>query len=164
MNLLPEEYSHQFVASAECSLGQSRITGLWHHHWLGCCLQHCQGIPNIVSSATKCTLLLASQLGSTSQVEPGSCVAVFGLGAVGLAVVEAAKLAGAKRIIAVDLNPAKETSARQFGATEFVNPADHQKPIQEVGIILFLHSTQNGNVFTCTCVCVRMGVARFLLE
>jgi len=69
---------------------------------------------------------------NTAKVEAGSCVAVFGMGAVGLAVVEAAKLAGATRIIAVDLNPAKEVAARKFGATEFVNPADHQKPIQEV--------------------------------
>ena len=59
-------------------------------------------------------------------------MAVFGLGAVGLACIEAAKRAGAARIIAVDINPSKFDAAREFGATECVNPKDHDKPIQQV--------------------------------
>ncbi len=51
----------------------------------------------------------------------------------GLAVIEAARKAGAARIIAVDINPAKFASAKEFGATECVNPKDHDKPIQQVG-------------------------------
>ena len=59
---------------------------------------------------------------NTAQVEEGSSVAVFGLGAVGLACVEAAVEAGATRIIAVDTNDEKEAVAREFGATDFREP------------------------------------------
>jgi len=59
---------------------------------------------------------------NTAKVEPGSSVAVFGLGGIGLAVVQGAVLAGAERIIGVDTNPKKFELAGQFGATEFVNP------------------------------------------
>lgn len=69
---------------------------------------------------------------NTAKVEAGSTCVVFGLGAVGLAVIEGARLAGATRIIAVDRDPAKFKSAEQFGATEFVNPTDFAAPIQEV--------------------------------
>jgi S-(hydroxymethyl)glutathione dehydrogenase/alcohol dehydrogenase len=60
----------------------------------------------------------------TAKVEPGSSVAVFGLGGVGLSVIQGAVLAGAERIIAIDTNPKKFELARQFGATETLNPAD----------------------------------------
>jgi S-(hydroxymethyl)glutathione dehydrogenase/alcohol dehydrogenase len=60
----------------------------------------------------------------TAKVEPGSTVAVFGLGGIGLSVVQGAVLAGADRIIGVDLSSAKFELARQFGATEFVNPSE----------------------------------------
>ncbi len=69
---------------------------------------------------------------NTAKVKPGSTVAVFGLGAVGLAVIEAAKRAGASRIIAVDINPSKFAAAKEFGATDCINPKDHEKPIQQV--------------------------------
>ena len=59
---------------------------------------------------------------NTARVEPGSSVAVFGLGGVGLSVIQGATMAGAERIIAVDLNARKEELARQLGATDFVNP------------------------------------------
>jgi len=59
-------------------------------------------------------------------------VAVFGLGAVGLAVIQAAKLSGASRIFAVDINEGKFGPAADLGATDFVNPAKHDKPIQQV--------------------------------
>ena len=68
---------------------------------------------------------------NTCKVEPDSSVAVFGLGAVGLAVIQGAKMAGASRIIAVDLNPDKFESARSLGATDFVNPKDLDKPVQQ---------------------------------
>lgn len=58
---------------------------------------------------------------NTAQVKPGSTVGVFGVGGVGLSVVQGAHLAGAKRIIAIDANPAKEAVARIMGATDFVN-------------------------------------------
>ncbi|KAM9355362.1 alcohol dehydrogenase 1-like isoform 1-T1 [Pholidichthys leucotaenia] len=69
---------------------------------------------------------------NTAQVEPGSSCAVFGLGAVGLAAVMGCKAAGAKRIIAVDINPEKEEKGKVFGATDFVNPKDYNKPISQV--------------------------------
>ncbi|KAK1646574.1 hypothetical protein QYE76_064408 [Lolium multiflorum] len=62
----------------------------------------------------------------------GSTVAIFGLGAVGLAAAEGARIAGASRIIGIDLNTNRFEEARKFGCTEFVNPKDHSKPIQEV--------------------------------
>ena len=61
----------------------------------------------------------------TMKVEPGSTVAVFGLGGIGLNVVQGAKMVGASRIIGVDMNPAKDALGRQFGMTDFVNPNDH---------------------------------------
>ncbi|KAI9146566.1 chaperonin 10-like protein [Paraphysoderma sedebokerense] len=60
----------------------------------------------------------------TAKVEPGSTVAVFGLGGVGLSVIQGAKACGAARIFAIDLNAKKEGIAKSLGATDFVNPKD----------------------------------------
>ncbi len=60
----------------------------------------------------------------TARVTPGANVVVFGLGGIGLNVVQGARLAGADRIIGVDLNPGREVLARRFGLTHFVNPKD----------------------------------------
>ncbi|HVP28547.1 MAG TPA: S-(hydroxymethyl)glutathione dehydrogenase/class III alcohol dehydrogenase [Myxococcota bacterium] len=60
----------------------------------------------------------------TAKVEPGSSVAVFGLGGIGLSVIQGAVMAGAERIIGVDLNPKKFELARQLGATDCLNPSD----------------------------------------
>jgi S-(hydroxymethyl)glutathione dehydrogenase/alcohol dehydrogenase len=61
---------------------------------------------------------------NTAKVEPGANVVVFGLGGIGLNVIQGAKLAGANIIIGVDLNPAREALAKKFGMTHFVNPGD----------------------------------------
>ena len=61
---------------------------------------------------------------NTAKVEPGANVAVFGLGGIGLNVIQGARLVGADRIIGVDLNPAKVQLAERFGMTDFINPAD----------------------------------------
>ena len=58
----------------------------------------------------------------TAKVEPNTTCVVFGLGGIGLNVVQGLKMVGARRIIGVDMNPAKEEIGRQFGMTEFVNP------------------------------------------
>jgi len=58
----------------------------------------------------------------TAKVEPGANVVVFGLGGIGLNVIQGARLAGAAKIVGVDLNPAKEEWGRRFGMTDFVNP------------------------------------------
>eukprot|EP00730_Choanoeca_flexa_P005381 TRINITY_DN11932_c0_g4_i2.p1 TRINITY_DN11932_c0_g4~~TRINITY_DN11932_c0_g4_i2.p1 ORF type:complete len:378 (+),score=97.24 TRINITY_DN11932_c0_g4_i2:232-1365(+) len=68
---------------------------------------------------------------NTTKVEAGSSVAVWGLGAVGLAVIQAAKKAGASRIFGIDVNPDKFAMATKLGATDCVNPKDLDKPIQE---------------------------------
>jgi len=67
----------------------------------------------------------------TTAVEPGSTVGVFGLGAVGLACVQAAKAAGARRIWAIDTNPDKFGAALEFGATDTLNPSECEKPVQQ---------------------------------
>ena len=61
---------------------------------------------------------------NTAKVEPGANVVIFGLGGIGLNVVQGARIAGADKIIGVDLNPAREALARKFGMTHFVNPRD----------------------------------------
>jgi S-(hydroxymethyl)glutathione dehydrogenase/alcohol dehydrogenase len=58
----------------------------------------------------------------TAKVEPGARVVVFGLGGIGLNVVQAARMVGAAQIVAVDVNPTREATAKKFGATHFVNP------------------------------------------
>lgn len=60
----------------------------------------------------------------TMKVEAGATVAVFGLGGIGLNVIQGAKLVGARRIIGVDINPSKKELATQFGMTDFVNPKE----------------------------------------
>eukprot|EP00049_Salpingoeca_infusionum_P009221 m.152936 g.152936 ORF g.152936 m.152936 type:complete len:396 (-) comp14275_c0_seq1:3587-4774(-) len=69
---------------------------------------------------------------NTTQVEAGSSVAVWGLGAVGLSIIQAAKMAGASRIFAIDTNASKFDVATQLGATDCLNPNDFDKPIQQV--------------------------------
>ncbi len=61
---------------------------------------------------------------NTAKVEAGANVVVFGLGGIGLNVVQGARMVGANMIVGVDLNPAREKLARQFGLTHFVNPRD----------------------------------------
>ena len=59
---------------------------------------------------------------NTAKVEPGANVVVFGLGGIGLNVVQGARMAGANMIVGVDLNPAREALGRKFGMTHFINP------------------------------------------
>src|SRR5690554_4998704 len=69
---------------------------------------------------------------NTAKVQPGDSVAVFGLGGIGLAVIQGARQAKAGRIIAIDTNPEKFALAKVFGATDCINPKDYDKPIQQV--------------------------------
>lgn len=85
---------------------------------------------------------------NTAKVEAGSNCAIFGLGAVGLAVALGCKVAGAKRIIGVDINPDKFEVAKKFGVNEFVNPKDYDKPIQQVLVDL----TDGGLDYTFECI------------
>src|SRR6202163_3641583 len=61
---------------------------------------------------------------NTAKVEPGAKIVVFGLGGIGLNVVQGARMAGANMIVGVDLNPAREALARKFGLTHFLNPKE----------------------------------------
>jgi len=84
----------------------------------------------------------------TAKVEPGANVVVFGLGGIGLNVVQGARLAGADKIIGVDINPAREALGRRFGMTHFVNP-------NEVGADLVAHLvelTGGGADYSFECV------------
>ena len=73
---------------------------------------------------------------NTAKVEAGATVAVFGLGGIGLSVVQGAVMAGASRILAIDLNEDKFEMARMLGATDFVNPSNYDQPIQDVVVDL----------------------------
>jgi S-(hydroxymethyl)glutathione dehydrogenase / alcohol dehydrogenase len=61
---------------------------------------------------------------NTAKVEPGANVVVFGLGGIGLNVIQGAKMVGASQIVGVDLNPAKQAMAKAYGMTDFVNPKE----------------------------------------
>ncbi|XXG60790.1 hypothetical protein AAC387_Pa04g2616 [Persea americana] len=94
----------------------------------------------------------------------GSTVAVFGLGAVGLAAAEGARISGASRIIGIDLKPNRFEEAKKFGITEFINPKDHDKPVQEVlaemtggGVDRSIECTGNVNVMISAFECVHDG-------
>ena len=67
-----------------------------------------------------------------AKVEPGSTVAVFGLGGIGLNVIQGAKMVGASRIIGVDLNPNKVSLAKQFGMTDFINPKEVDDTVEAI--------------------------------
>lgn len=96
---------------------------------------------------------------NTAKVTPGSTVAVFGLGAIGLAVIQGALMAKASRIIAIDINPDKFELARQFGATDFVNPKEHSDPIQQV----IVNMTDGGVDYSFECI-GNVNVMRSALE
>ena len=85
---------------------------------------------------------------NVAKVRSGSTVAVFGLGAIGLAVVQGAVMAKASRIIGIDLNPDKWTMAQALGATDFVNPKKHDTPIQQVIVDL----THGGVDYSFECI------------
>ncbi|MBS63285.1 S-(hydroxymethyl)glutathione dehydrogenase/class III alcohol dehydrogenase [Salinisphaera sp.] len=96
---------------------------------------------------------------NTAGVEEGSTVAVFGLGAIGLSVIQGARMANASRIIAIDINPSKFDFAKQLGATECVNPKDYDDPIQQVIIEL----TDGGVDYSFECI-GNVNIMRAALE
>ncbi|SMF52476.1 S-(hydroxymethyl)glutathione dehydrogenase/class III alcohol dehydrogenase [Pseudobacteriovorax antillogorgiicola] len=85
---------------------------------------------------------------NTAKVEPGATVAIFGLGGIGLSCIQGAVLAKASRIIAVDINPEKETIARQLGATDFLNAKDISGSITEA----IIDMTDGGVDYSFECV------------
>ncbi|GAA4217191.1 S-(hydroxymethyl)glutathione dehydrogenase/class III alcohol dehydrogenase [Sphingomonas endophytica] len=83
---------------------------------------------------------------NTAKVEVGATVIVFGLGGIGLNVIQGAKLAGAARIVGVDINPDREAWGRQFGMTDFVNPKDVGDVVQHLVAL-----TDGGGDYTFDC-------------
>jgi S-(hydroxymethyl)glutathione dehydrogenase/alcohol dehydrogenase len=99
----------------------------------------------------------------TAKAEPGSTIAIFGLGGVGLSVVQGAVMAGADRIIGVDTNPKKFELAKQLGATEFVNAAevkevaDHIIDLTDGGVDYSFDCTGNVEVMGQALWCAHKG-------
>lgn len=85
---------------------------------------------------------------NTAKVKAGESVAIFGLGGIGLSAIIGARLAKARRIIAIDINESKFELARKLGATDCINPNDYDKPIQEVIVEL----TDGGVDFSFECI------------
>jgi S-(hydroxymethyl)glutathione dehydrogenase/alcohol dehydrogenase len=83
----------------------------------------------------------------TAKVEPGANVVVFGLGGIGLNVIQAAKMVGADRIIGVDLNPGREEMARRFGMTHFVNPKNVENVVDTI-----VQLTDGGADYSFECI------------
>jgi S-(hydroxymethyl)glutathione dehydrogenase / alcohol dehydrogenase len=96
---------------------------------------------------------------NTAKVKQGDNVAVFGLGGIGLAVIQGAKRAKAARIIAIDTNPSKFDLATTMGATDCINPKDHTRPIQD----LIVEMTDGGVEFSFECI-GNVDVMRSALE
>ena len=85
---------------------------------------------------------------NTARVEPGANVVVFGLGGIGLNVIQGARLAGANKIIGVDLNQKKEELAKKFGMTHFVNP----KEVKDDLIAYLIDLTDGGADYSFECI------------
>ena len=100
----------------------------------------------------------------TAKVEAGATVAVFGLGGVGLSVIQGAVMANASRILAIDINPDKAEMATALGATDFVNPNDYDAPIQDVvvdltggGVDYSFEAVGNVNLMRAALECCHKG-------
>ena len=85
---------------------------------------------------------------NTAKVEPGANVVVFGLGGIGLNVVQGARLAGANMIVGVDLNPARKNLAEKFGMTHFVNPKEAGKDL----VAHLVNLTKGGADYSFECI------------
>ncbi len=101
---------------------------------------------------------------NTAKVEAGSTVAVFGLGGIGLSCIQGAVMARAKRILAVDINPAKFEMAKMLGATDFLNPKDVDGNVAEYirdhfngGVDYSFECIGNVNVMRDALECTHMG-------
>ncbi|MGH8051195.1 MAG: S-(hydroxymethyl)glutathione dehydrogenase/class III alcohol dehydrogenase [Arenimonas sp.] len=84
----------------------------------------------------------------TAKVEPGSRVVVFGLGGIGLNVIQGARMAGARQIIGVDINPARKEIATKFGMTDFVNP----KEVEGDLVAYLVGLTKGGADYSFECI------------
>ena len=95
----------------------------------------------------------------TAKVEPGANVVVFGLGGIGLNVIQGAKMVGADKIIGVDINPAKRPLAEKFGMTDFVNPQELDRDL----VPYLVELTDGGADYSFECI-GNVNVMRQALE
>ena len=96
---------------------------------------------------------------NTAKVQEGDTVAIFGLGGIGLSAIIGARMAGASRIIGIDINESKFELASQLGATDLINPKNYDKPIQEV----IVEMTDGGVDYSFECI-GNVNVMRSALE
>ena len=96
---------------------------------------------------------------NTAKVEAGDNVAIFGLGGIGLSAIIGAKMAGANRIIGIDINESKFELAKKLGATDCINPKDYDRPIQDV----IVEMTDGGVEYSFECI-GNVDVMRSALE
>lgn len=96
---------------------------------------------------------------NTAKVQKGDNIAIFGLGGIGLSAIIGARMAGAGRIIGIDINESKFELAKQLGATDVINPQKFDKPIQEV----IIDMTDGGVEFSFECI-GNVNVMRQALE
>jgi S-(hydroxymethyl)glutathione dehydrogenase/alcohol dehydrogenase len=96
---------------------------------------------------------------NTAKVEPGANVVVFGLGGIGLNVVQGCRLVGANMVVGVDLNPKREALARRFGLTHFVNPSEVQGDL----VPYLVNLTKGGADYSFECI-GNVNVMRQALE
>lgn len=85
---------------------------------------------------------------NTAKVEEGASLAIFGLGGIGLSAIIGAVMAGAKRILVIDINESKFELARKLGATDCINPKDYDRPIQDIIVEL----TDGGVDYSFECI------------
>jgi S-(hydroxymethyl)glutathione dehydrogenase / alcohol dehydrogenase len=93
-----------------------------------------------------------------AKVEPGANVVVFGLGGIGLNVIQGARMVGANKIIGVDLNPGKVALARKFGMTDFINPSETPNVVEAI-----MDLTNGGADYSFECI-GNVNVMRQALE
>src|SRR6187455_604965 len=142
--------------SSRFSIGKDKI-----HHYMGCStFSNHTVLPEIALAKIRedapfdkvCYIGCGVTTGigavmNTAKVEPGANVVVFGLGGIGLNVVQGAKLVGANRIIGVDLNPRRRALAEKFGMTDFVNPKDVANVVDEI-----VRLTDGGADYSFECI------------
>lgn len=155
--------------------GTSRfsINGEMIHHYMGCStFSEYTVLPEIALAKVNkaapleevCLLGCGVTTGmgavmNTAKVEPGSTVAIFGVGGIGLSAIIGATMAKAERIIAIDINEKKFDLAKKLGATDCINPNDYDRPIQEVIVDL----TDGGVDYSFECI-GNVNVMRSALE
>ena len=143
--------------SSRFSIGKEKI-----HHYMGCStFANFTVLPEIALAKVRpdapfdkiCYIGCGVTTGigaviNTAKVEPGSTVAVFGLGGIGLSCIQGAVMAKAGRIIAIDINPGKWEMAKALGATDFINPKDLSGSVTEA----IVEMTHGGVDYSFECI------------